>query len=275
MKNKLLRWCFILAIFCFGFLFATDVSSNPVKAENKQKLVDDADLLSSSEKEHIEALLMRLSKENQFDIVIHTLNDPTLPDTDEALMNYADDYYDYNGYGYGENYDGVILVINMAHRGYWISTCGYGITAMTDRGLEYMKDQFVPSMSDGDYAEAFEIFANTCDDFVKQAKSGKPYDVGNLPKKDLGFIHILIALGIGAVAAAIACLTMKGQLNTIHPKNHAADYMIKDSLNITQSTDQFLYVFTKKTAKPKNNGGGSSTHHSSSGRSHGGSGGHF
>lgn len=275
MKNSFFRILSMTVLFTFCLLLITGIAERQVYGENMQKLVDDAYLLSSSEREHVEALLTKLSEENQFDIVIVTVNDLYMDGEYKTPMEYADDYFDYQGYGYGSNYDGVILLVSMENRDYWVSTCGYGITAITDAGLKYIEEKFLPSLSEGNYEEAFTIFANTCDEFVRQAKSGKPYDVGNMPKGDLSFIHILVALGIGALAAFITCMSMKAKLNTIHAQNNASDYVVKDSLNIARSSDRFLYFITKKTAKPKNNGGGSSTHRSSSGRSHGGGGGRF
>ena len=35
---------------------------------------------------------------------------------------YADDYYDYNGYGYGENDDGLLLLVSMGEREWAITT---------------------------------------------------------------------------------------------------------------------------------------------------------
>ena len=97
-------------------------------------------------------------------------------------MNYADDFYDYNGYGYGENRDGILLLISMENRDYWISTYGYGMTAFTDAGLAYIQDQFLSDLSDGNYFESFTTFAELCDSFITQARTEKPYDTGNLPR---------------------------------------------------------------------------------------------
>ena len=56
------------------------------------------------------------------------------------------------------------------------------------------------------------------------------------------------------------------------------DMLKKGSLNITDSSDLFLYHTVDRTAKPKdddNSSGGSSTHTSSSGTTHGGGSGKF
>lgn len=154
-------------------------------------------------------------------------------------------------------------------------TAGYGITAFTDAGIEYLGNRFVPSLSDGDYAGAFEIYANTCDEFITQAKTGDPYDTHNLPKEPFAFLMNLgICFVIGLVIAAIATAIMKGQLKSVRSQSGAANYVKTGSLNVTHRQDLFRYRDVKRTAKPKDSGG-SSTHTSSSGRSHGGGGGKF
>jgi uncharacterized protein len=86
---------------------------------------------------------------------------------------------------------------------------------------------------------------------------------------------ILISAGVGLVIALITVGIMKGKLKTVRRQPAAGNYVRKGSMNITESSDLFLYSKVNRTAKPKNNGSGSSTHTSSSGRTHGGGGGKF
>ena len=51
----------------------------------------------------------------------------------------ADDFYDYNGYGYGENYDGILFYIADYERKYQFSTCGSGETIFNENGLAYLE----------------------------------------------------------------------------------------------------------------------------------------
>ena len=39
-----------------------------------------------------------------------------------SAMEAADDFFDYNGYGLGDDRSGVLLYINMSTRDVWIST---------------------------------------------------------------------------------------------------------------------------------------------------------
>ena len=121
-------------------------------------------------------------------------------------------------------------------------------------------------------------FADLCEKFIIQALSGEPYDVENLPEETVPFYMIfLISLVVGFVIALIVTGVMRSRMKTVHMKPDAADYMKKNSLNLTRCGDMFLYNQVSRTAKPKedSSGGGSSTHTSSSGETHGGSSGSF
>ena len=230
------------------------------------RLVDEADLLTASEEAALLSLLDEISQRQDTDVVIVTAD--TL--NGQSPRDYADDFYDYNGY----RYDGILLLVSMEDRDWWISTCGYGITAVTDAGIDYLSDRFLPSLSDGEYAEAFEIFAQDCDELISRAKDGDPYDVGDEPKEPFKPVGTLLAaLVVGLLVALVVTAVLKGQLKSIRAQDAAADYVNKDSLRLTTTKDLYLYSHTTRVEKPRD--GGSSTHSSSSGRPHGGGGGKF
>ncbi|GCA67539.1 hypothetical protein KGMB01110_19750 [Mediterraneibacter butyricigenes] len=70
---------------------------------------------------------------------------------------------------------------------------------------------------------------------------------------------------------------MKKKLKSVRLQPAAGSYVKKNSMQITQSRDLFLYKTLGRTEKPKSEdrSGGSSTHSSSSGKTHGGGGGKF
>lgn len=183
----------------------------------------------------------------------------------------------YGNFGYGESKDGALLLISIEDNDWYISTCGYGITVFTDAGIEYIGKQIKGDLSDGNFAGAFDKFADLCDDFITQARTGEPYDVKNLPKEPLSLIWIPIAIVVGFVLSLIIVGNMKAKLKTVRFQAAASNYIKDNSLNINERRDLFLYNTVTRTAKPKNDdsGGGSSTHTSSSGTTHGGGGGKF
>lgn len=266
MKRKLLSVLFAVVI-CFS-------AAIPVCAEESlSRLMDDADLLTDSEETSLLSQLDNISENQEMDIVVVTTDNLE----GYTPQEYADNVFDYCGYGIGENRDGLLLLVSIEDNDWHISTSGYAITAFTDAGREYMSEQFLPYLSDGEYYKAFSTYADLCDQFITQAKTDEPYDVGNLPKEPFKiWFNVLIALGIGFVFAIIVVLYMKSKLKSVRFQPAASSYVRNGSMNVTQSGDFFLYSHLDRRARPKDNdSGGSSTHTSSSGSTHGGGGGKF
>lgn len=237
------------------------------------RLVDDADLLTETEENELLAKLDEISERHQCDVAVVTV----LSTEGKTPMDYADDFYDYNGYGMGENADGILLLISMEDRDWWMSTSGFGITAFTDAGLNYISEKFLTPLGDGKYAEAFETYAKYCDEFLTQAKTGEAYDTGHMPKGTVAPIWILIDLAIGWFAAFIMASVKKNKLTSVRKQYTAEDYVVPGSLQLYVNTDRFMFANTTTRHIERDTGGssGSSTHTSSSGNTHGGSGGKF
>lgn len=240
-------------------------------AEEYYRLMDMADLLSDSEEEMLLQAIDEVSERQKLEVVIITTD--TLGGSD--VVSYADDLYDYCQFGYGTNRDGVLLLISMEDRDWYISTCGYGITAFTDAGIQYIGEQMKDDLSAGNYAAAFQTYIEKCDEFITQARTDKPFDKSSLPRKPMSAIWIPISLIAGIVLAVIMVGGMKAELKTVRFQPEAKNYIRDGSLNITQSRDLFLYRTVDRTEKSKDEDSGSSTHTSSSGTTHGGGGGKF
>lgn len=273
MKRKGL---FILASFLLSFFLLFPAKTVMAETENENsaylpRLVDDADLLTQDEEKALQAQLDEISERQQFDVVVVTVDSLG----EKSARDFADDIFDYGGYGYGENRDGILLLVSMEERDWAISTTGYGMTAFTVTGQEYLADQFKPELSDGNYAEAFRVFAEDCDDFLTEAANGEPYEEGNMPYAPLPWTYILIALGIGLLIGGITVGIMAGRMKTVRRQAAAGEYLREGSLCITDSRDIFLYRTLDRRERPKDDDDHSDVHTSSSGTSHGGSSGKF
>ncbi|MGN0474350.1 MAG: TPM domain-containing protein [Acutalibacteraceae bacterium] len=283
MKKRIIALFMAVMMICISAApaFAADEEASEITSEipatrQLPRLVDNANLLDDFDARYLSAKLDEISKRQQMDVVIVTINSLE----GKTATEYADDFYDYNDYGFGNDADGVLLLVAIDDRKWAISTCGSGIDIFTDAGQEYIVEQFKPDLSDGNYADAFETFADLCDDYITQAKTDKPYDSGNLPKGDFPFLMFLaIALTAGAIISFIVVSSMKNQLKSVRAQNNAASYSVPNSMRLTQNSDLFLYHVVTRTERPKSDdndsGGGSSTHVSSSGTTHGGSSGSF
>ncbi len=267
MKKRLFA---IFSALLFSILLTVPVSAS----ESLPRLVDDAGLLSDSEEVDLLEELDEISERQQVDVVVVTVNSLE----GSSAMEYADDFFDYYGYGFGADRDGILFLIGMEERNWFVSTTGYGITAVTDAGLEYMAERFLDDLSEGNYAAAFSTFAELCDDFITQARTGEPYDADNLPQEPFHVGGSLaIALAAGFVVSLIVTGIMRGGLKTVHSQPAADHYVKKGSMRVVKETDLFLYRHIDRREKPKesSSSGGSSTHMSSSETTHGGGGGKF
>jgi len=241
-------------------------------------LVDDANLLTDSEEATLLALLEDISTRQECDVAIITV-DSLGNKSSEA---FADDFYDYNGYGYGPDDDGILFLISMEERDWAISTFGFGIPAFTDAGQERIISDLKTYLSNGDYNKAFTIFATSCDKYLTQARTGEPYDYGNMPKYTMQqpLYNVVFSLVVGAAISWSVMKKMTAPLKTVKKESRADKYEREGSMYVRASRESFLYNSVSKTAKaPPSSGGsssgGSSTRSSSSGRSHGGSSGKF
>lgn len=256
---------------CIALLSAITMSLGVIAAEDYYRLQDltEPTLLTESENAEIMAMLDEVSEKHGMDIAILTIDE-----VEEGLTVEEDatEWYEYLGY----DTDGVMLYISMAERDWYYLTSGFGITAVTDAGIDYISEKFLTYLSDGDYVNAFKSYITLTDEFITQAKTGEPYDVGNMPREPYSLgMSLVISLAIGFIASLIITGIWKGQLKSVANETKATSYMKRDSLNITNSRDFFLYRTVDCKEKQKDSDGGSSTHTSSSGKTYGGGGGKF
>ena len=247
-------------------------------------LMDEANLLSSSDAAALRSKLVELSDKHKADIVIVTVKSIG----NASPMEFADDYFDYNGYGRGPKKDGILLLLCMegrtGERDAWISTKGSAIDAFTDAGIAFIGQKLVANgLSSGDYLKAFTSFADWCDKFYEKAATGKPFDVGHLPKSagDVTGWSIAGLIG-GLLIAAIVTNGQKRQLVSVKKKEQASDYILPGSLLVNNAFDVFLdkkvvsspipVASSSSSSGGGGGSGGSSTHTSSSGSTHGGGG---
>ena len=99
-NNRLL---IILAILSLIFAF-------PSPSFGEKILVfDEANLLLEDEEESLNLKANNLSDKYNMDIVIVTTNDTM----GKSSRDFADDYFDYGGFGVGEDYSGILFLIDM------------------------------------------------------------------------------------------------------------------------------------------------------------------
>lgn len=232
-------------------------------------IVDNAGYLTDVQLEELSEKLEEIRENYNFDAAIYT---------EKVMYGYdaestSDDIFDYNGYGAGENRDGMILYISANPRKYHFSTHGSGETLFNDNGLAYLEKKVLPALREDDYYTAMKLYAEYSEELLETAKQGKPFN-----KKQYSMQYILCVIGGALILPLLIAYFMTqaklSKMKTAVKQDYASNYMKPGSMKLAASRDLFLYSTVIKTEKPKSNSG-SGSHTSSSGESHGGRGGSF
>lgn len=229
------------------------------------RLVDDADIFTDEEEAELTAKLDALRANHpQSDFVVFT-------DTSSYGLEHdvcAADFYVFNGYGVGDDYNGVILFICMeeGNRG-WQTWGTGGFKKLTDKddNIDHLNETISPYLRSGDYAQGVSAYL---DDMEILASKGK------FPRSMGGTILLLLgSIAGGLLIAFIVRASLREEMNSVHEATQANLYLDKGSVNLRHSADFFLYRTVNRVKREKKSGSHSTS--SSSGRSGSGGGGRF
>ena len=240
-----------------------------IDGTNTELVVDNAELLNKSDESKLLKRLLKFRDKYDMDCIVVTVNSLD----GKSAMAYADDYLDYNNY----KEDGILLLISMEERDWWISTAGdKGVYCFQDAGLMYIEDNILKYLSKGKYYKAFDNYVESCESLARR------YSKGNVYKKYKAPFELAKSVGtsclVGIVLAAMSGFIMVKQMKPVENKLDATEYVVKGSFNLKSSRDRYITEHTdiqKHESSSGGRSGGISLHTSSSGRSHGGRGGKF
>lgn len=279
----------------FSLLFSFSILGMQALAEDlgsgSQRVFDYAEILDYDDIEYLEILIAEFIEETNLDFVLLTSDEAEYSADDATAikigMAVADDFYDYNGFGIGEDYDGMIYFIDMSNRIPIITTSGVAIDYITDSRLDSIFYEVDNELRDQDFTmSAYAVLRKTAQ-YVAEGIPDDQYrydeDTGEItqppakPKNKLtlfeagasGFIGLIFSMGFYTNVSAKYGLT--GSTYTYNVRGNSA-------VEVKEAKDEYIRTSVVRTAKPKSSsgsgsGGGSRTHTSSSGRTHGGGGG--
>ena len=244
----------------------------------KTLVIDDANLMTEDEILDLNERANALSEEFNMDIVIVTTDDAEGKTTRE----YADDYFDYNGFGVGPDYDGFIFLLDMDNREAYVSATGIGIRYFTDERKESILDMiFEGGLPEGDYYGAALGFLEGTEYYLLR---GIPSDQYNEPEEvikenKLTSTDIILSLLGGLVVGGGFVLSTKAQYR-FRKKGNPYSYKNNSVVHFNSNQDRLINSFVthriipkpKPTNTSKPTSGRSTTHRSSSGRTHSGRG---
>lgn len=277
----------LIAVPCFAF--AVDMPN-----AEYYRVVDTQGIFTDKQIADLDERICNLVNKHELDLVIY------ICDTSNGGKNekIAEDFYDFNGYGIGNDGSGSVLLINFnsSQRGWWTSACGKAEKYYTYDSINIIDDSIENDMVNGDYYNAMLTYIDKVDELYTKgvASFTNNSSSGNVPQKvEKSFIQKLataspIALIIGLISGGAAQGAAKKSMMTIASAKDADKNFVPGSLQLYRNEDIYLGSSVSRMAKPTVSASSgshssshsgrssySSSHRSSSGRSHSGGGRRF
>lgn len=252
---------------------------------------DDAGLFTADEIAEISAICDRIESAYQVDMFVLTSQDVPSGQT----TAYADDYFDYNGLGMGDDRTGMLYLIDMHNRQCWISTRGVMIDYITDEREEGILDAGWDEMLDKEYGQSVikvlkqtEKYLKQTEKYLKQGRTSGQFRYDEVtgrrltelyePENTLTGMEILIAVIAGLAVMGIFIASVNGKYN-LKGSTYSYDLNGLASVKLSRNDSHFVREHVTRVKHPdppsSSHGGsshGSGTHVSSSGATHGGGG---
>ena len=277
MKKKIIGLSsFVIAVTLIFSMFAAGVSAQTAES---QYVYDQAQILTDSQYAELNSMAAEISNRYKCGVYFVTTDDPTV--TYDNIQYYSEDLYLYNDiFGYGPERDGVMLVLSVYDRCYWLLAYGdNGNFAFTDYGKEWMSDNFVDNFSSDDWYGGLKDYITDCEYVLAQAQTGKPVDIYYSDSEDMGAEAYGIAFMIGLIIALVVCMIFRSQMKTANIAVRAGEYIAQQGIVMHQRHNRFLYSTVSRTRIQQNThssgGGGHRGGTSVSSRGFSGRGGRF
>ena len=279
----------ILAVITIGAAVVHALTPKPVRGNSQEPTERVYDyMLTDEEEQSLREYIAECEEKIHADIVIVTisesveydLQDPDLPeafhakevgstDWSTAMRDLADNFYDYNNYGYNKLHgNGVLLLDNSyeGQKGSWLSTCGN----VYDYFGDYEIDQALYAVDDYIDESPYRAYKN-CISYVTRTmeESQESMPMTFAP-------WILVGLVVALIYAVVNLHQNKAKDTTA-----TNQYVEGKKPKINDTRDQYLRknVVTRRIETSSSSGGSShrsgghgGSHRSSSGVSHGGGG---
>lgn len=245
---------------------------------NDIKIIDDDNVLSDQEKQELDYLIKDYIDHTGYDMVIYLADkgNSFYEEEGHTVTELADDTFDFNGYGIGDDLEGIILCFDIMYRDYTITTSGPScINTYSIAALESIYDNVTPFFRENKFFEGCKAFING----AKIAYDNYDLYHESIPQHNVISESLIAALICSLIITIISFIVLSSKLKSTSIKNTAGEYMKDTKINILRSGDIYLYsnIARRKIERAdtkSNNNFSSPTHISSSGHSHGGGGSH-
>ena len=239
-------------------LFLAIIVFFSLSAFAQDRVIDNAGLLSAEQKSYLTERIASVAAAYNFDLVIVTESDIGMADPSD----WADNFFDNNGYGLGPNRDGSIFLQVTGSRDYWFSQSGRGLKILNNAAFNKLEDDTVKFLREDSYFEAYRAFISLWEQFLALDASGRSYNFF----QQWNVVLLIISWVLALLTGFIVVMVWKSKMNTALAQTQADAYTVSGSLAYKVKTDRFLYSKVIKTKRQTQSSSGGSSRSSSRGR---------
>ena len=291
MKKRLFSLVLILLLLAalLPAAFAEQSAAEETEAPVFPYVLDQAGLLSDSQRQTLEEKAASLSEQHQCSLYVVTVEDYT--QYNYNIVTATQGIFNYYHLGWGDGQDGVILLLSMKERDFDLD--GHGSKGETICGYEsrwLIEDEFLDNFRNNDWYGGFKDYLDVCDKQLTKLENGEDITAGadiitgpdgldyhsyNNPYASTErsiLPRLLVVIFVPLVVALIVCMSLKGQMKTAREATGADEYLVPQSMKLNVQEDRFTHrtrtqtlIETDSNHRSGGGGGGGSSFHSGGG----------
>nr|WP_244943947.1 TPM domain-containing protein [Siminovitchia fortis] len=240
MKSGFFKKTLILMAFFLIFPFAFAAADSP----SKQRVFDDAGLLSDNEVKELEKLAEKHGAKRDTDFIILTSNN----EENKDVVEFMQDFYDEQAPGYDKPHGNTaILTLDMKNRDVYVAGFYKAETYLDNHRATLVREKITPDLSDGNYYKAFQSFIKTSSKYMGIRPGVDPDNIlFNL------WFQIIASLAIAGAIVGIMAFNTGGKVTV-----NARTYQDNENTRVNHRRDQYIRTTTTKRRKPSNKSSGS------------------
>ena len=245
MKTRFLLFAMILSILFFAPVFGQDTGT-------ASRLIDNAGIFSEREKSSFTSFIDNAAQNHDFDLVIVTEN--SIGSSEPG--DWANSFFDNNGYGFGRSRDGCLLLIFNTDYGwdFQFSDSGRAVQILNDFAFNKLEADVWKYLEVNDFSNAAGKFFENWMVFLELDAKGRNYNF---------FFewNVLLVIGSWVLALLTGCTVVMGwkkKMNTAQAQTQADAYTVQGSLSYKEKKDRLLFSNVTKIKRQTQSSSGSS-----------------
>ena len=217
---------FVLAmVLCIALCLAFGGAAYASSGGSLGYVTDTVGLLTQEEQRELETTAAQLAERYGCGVYVIIVDDYT-DYTNGSTRDFAKETYINYDLGVGEDKNGILLVLSISDRDYYLLTKGdIANAAFTDYGQEQLTQEFLDDFRYDNWFAGFRDYMSTAGQYLEESDGA----------------NILMIVGIPCLISLAVCGIFAAQMKTARRQTGARGYISHGGVDMRVTQDQFLY----------------------------------